>query len=81
MFIFITLRFNWRIAAAATVGIISAGLFLLGVFSIFKLEIDVTYIAAMLTVIGYAANEVVVFDRVRENSGFCGCFPWPYSLV
>ena len=70
MFIFITLRFNWRIAAAATVGIISVGLFLLSVFSIFKLEIDVTFIAAMLTVIGYAANEVVVvFDRVRENSG------------
>ncbi len=70
MFIFITLRFNWRIATAATIGIVSVGLFLLSVFSIFKLEIDVTYIAAMLTVIGYAANEVVVvFDRVRENSG------------
>ena len=69
MFIFITLRFNWRIATAATIGIISVGLFVLSVFSLFKLEIDVTFIAAMLTIIGYAANEVVVvFDRVRENS-------------
>ena len=69
MFIFITLRFNWRIAFAATIGIISVGLFVLSVFSLFKLEIDVTFIAAMLTIIGYAANEVVVvFDRVRENS-------------
>jgi SecD/SecF fusion protein len=69
MFIFITLRFNWRIATAATIGIISVGLFVLSVFSLFQLEIDVTFIAAMLTIIGYAANEVVVvFDRVRENS-------------
>jgi SecD/SecF fusion protein len=69
MFIFITLRFNWRIATAAIIGIISVGLFVLSVFSLFKLEIDVTFIAAMLTIIGYAANEVVVvFDRVRENS-------------
>jgi preprotein translocase subunit SecF len=68
MFIFIALRFDWRIAVAATIGIISVGLFLLSVFSLFKLGIDVTFIAAMLTVIGYAANEVVVvFDRVREN--------------
>ena len=69
MFVFITLRFNWRIATAATIGIISVGLFVLSVFSLFKLEIDVTFIAAMLTIIGYAANEVVVvFDRIRENS-------------
>lgn len=69
MFAFITIRFNWRIATAATIGIISVGLFVLSVFSLFKLEIDVTFIAAMLTIIGYAANEVVVvFDRVRENS-------------
>ena len=69
MFIFIAFRFNWRIATAATIGIVSVGLFVLGVFSLFKLEIDVTFIAAMLTIIGYAANEVVVvFDRVRENT-------------
>ena len=69
MFIFIAFRFNWRIATAATIGIVSVALFVLGVFSLFKLEIDVTFIAAMLTIIGYAANEVVVvFDRVRENT-------------
>lgn len=69
MFIFVAFRFNWRIAAVATTGIVSVGLFVLGVFSLFKLEIDVTFIAAMLTIIGYAANEVVVvFDRVRENT-------------
>ncbi len=69
MFIFIALRFNWRMATAATIGIIFVGLFVLCVFSVFKLEIDVTFIAAMLTIIGYAANEVVVvFDRIRENT-------------
>jgi len=68
MFIFITLRFNVRMGVAATIGIISVGLFVLSIFSIFKLEIDVTFIAAMLTVMGYGANEVVVvFDRMREN--------------
>lgn len=37
-------------------------------FSIFKYEIDVTFIAAILTVIGYSVNDtIVVFDRIREN--------------
>ena len=41
----------------------------LGVFSYFQLEIDASFLAAILTVVGYSMNEsVVIFDRVRENA-------------
>ncbi len=68
IFLFVTWRFEWRFALAATVGVLNSAFFVLCMFSIFKYEIDVTFIAAILTVIGYSVNDtIVVFDRIREN--------------
>ena len=68
IFIFVTFRFSWQFAIAATISILNSAFFVLGMFSIFKYEIDVTFIAAILTVIGYSVNDtIVVFDRIREN--------------
>ncbi len=68
IFVFVTWRFEWRFAIAATIGILNSGFFVLSMFAIFKYEIDVTFIAAILTVIGYSVNDtIVVFDRIREN--------------
>jgi preprotein translocase SecF subunit len=67
-FFFILLRFDHRVAIAAILSVVNAVLFVISIFAIFSLEIDVTFIAAMLTVIGYALNEsIIVFDRVRQN--------------
>lgn len=68
IFIFVALRFEWRFAIAATIGVLNSAFFVLSMFAIFKYEIDVTFIAAILTVIGYSVNDtIVVFDRIREN--------------
>lgn len=75
--LYILLRFRkWTFSVGAVVGLMHDALFILGVYSIFysimpfSLEIDQSFIAAILTVIGYSINDtVVVFDRVRENAG------------
>lgn len=68
VFVFLVWRFDWRVAVAALVGVVNSVFFVLTVFAIGGLEIDVTFIAAILTIIGFAVNEaVVVFDRIREN--------------
>ena len=66
---YITFRFEYKIAISAIVSILHDLIMLLGVFSFFHLEIDATFLAAILTVVGYSMNEaVVIFDRVRENT-------------
>ena len=75
--LYILIRFrNWTFSVGAVAGLIHDSLFILGVYSIFysimpfSLEIDQSFIAAILTVIGYSINDtVVVFDRIRENIG------------
>jgi len=70
IFLFILLRFGWRFAAAAAFNVLNSAFFVVSIFAIFDLEIDVTFIAAILTVIGYSVNDtIVVFDRIRENMG------------
>jgi len=67
-FLFTLWRFDIRVALAALLAVVNAVLFVIAIFAIFGLEIDVTFIAATLTVIGYALNEtIIVFDRVRRN--------------
>lgn len=67
-YIFILWRFDWRIATAAILAVANSVLFVISMFAIFWLEIDVTFIAALPTVIGYSLNEtVIVFDRIRQN--------------
>lgn len=65
---YISFRFEYKIAISALVSILHDLIMVLGVFSFFHLEIDASFLAAILTVVGYSMNEaVVIFDRVREN--------------
>lgn len=66
--LFIGLRFSWAMALTTFVTLIHDMLIVSAIFAIFKFEIDVTYVAAMLTVMGYSLNDkIVIFSRVREN--------------
>jgi preprotein translocase SecF subunit len=67
-FLFILFRFGWRYAVSSLATVFTSVLFVMACFALFYQEIDITFIAALLTVIGYSLNEaVVVFDRIREN--------------
>src|SRR5215470_8309054 len=66
--IYIAFRFEWIYGAAAVFAVFHDTLVTLGLFSIFNREINLTVIAALLTLVGYSVNDtIVVFDRVREN--------------
>ena len=66
---YISYRFEWRVAVSTLTAIFHDLIMVLGVFSFFQLEIDASFLAAILTVVGYSMNEsVVVFDRIRENT-------------
>lgn len=71
MLIYITIRFEFYFGVAAIVAIIHNVLIVLGLFSIFQWEVNSSFIAAILTVIGYSINDtIVIFDRIRENLSF-----------
>jgi len=66
--IYIAFRFEWVYGAAAVFAVFHDTLVTLGIFSLFNKEINLTVIAALLTLVGYSVNDtIVVFDRVREN--------------
>jgi|SRR5438552_2084130 len=66
--IYIAFRFEWIYGAAAVFAVFHDTLVTLGLFSVFNREINLTVIAALLTLVGYSVNDtIVVFDRVREN--------------
>jgi preprotein translocase subunit SecF len=66
--IYIAFRFEWIYGAAAVFAVFHDTLVTLGLFSIFNRPINLTVIAALLTLVGYSVNDtIVVFDRVREN--------------
>jgi preprotein translocase subunit SecF len=66
--IYIAFRFEWVYGAAAVFAVFHDTLVTLGLFSLFNYEINLTVIAALLTLVGYSVNDtIVVFDRVREN--------------
>jgi preprotein translocase subunit SecF len=68
MVIYITWRFEFRQGIAAIVALLHDAFVVVGVFSIFQLEVDSTFVAAVLTIIGYSINDtIVIFDRIREN--------------
>jgi len=68
MLVYISLRFEWTFGVAAIVSEIHDILFVLGLFSLFQWEINTSFIAAILTVVGYSINDtIVIFDRIREN--------------
>ncbi|MDN3696484.1 MULTISPECIES: protein translocase subunit SecF [Vibrio] len=66
--IYVSMRFEWRLAAGAVLALTHDVIITLGVFSIMQIEVDLTIVAALLTVVGYSLNDtIVVFDRIREN--------------
>lgn len=68
MLVYISLRFEWTFGISAVIGVSHDVLVVLGLFSIFQWEIDSTFIAAILTVVGYSINDtIVIFDRIRER--------------
>ncbi|MEZ9200343.1 protein translocase subunit SecF [Shewanella sp. 10N.286.54.B9] len=66
--IYVSFRFEWRLALGSVAALAHDVIITLGVFSIFQLEFDLTVLAGLLTVVGYSLNDtIVVFDRIREN--------------
>ncbi|THE15334.1 protein translocase subunit SecDF [Bacillus timonensis] len=65
--IYVAFRFEWLMGLAAIVALFHDALFMIVIFSVTRLEVDVTFIAAILTIIGYSINDTIVtFDRIRE---------------
>ncbi len=70
MIAYISFRFEWRFALAGNIALFHDILVTLSIFSILQLEINASFIAAILTIFGYSINDtIVVFDRIRENLG------------
>ncbi|WP_394233073.1 protein translocase subunit SecDF [Niallia oryzisoli] len=68
LIIFVSFRFELPMAVAAVIALLFAAFFIIPFFSITRLEVNLTFIAALLTVVGYAINDTIVtFDRMREN--------------
>jgi preprotein translocase subunit SecF len=68
MLFYIWIRFEWQFSLGAIIALFHDVIVTLGIFSLFGLEINLSIIAAVLTIVGYSMNDtVVIFDRVREN--------------
>ena len=68
MLIYIWIRFEWQFSIGAIIALFHDVILTLGIFSLFNLEINLSIVAAVLTIVGYSMNDsVVIFDRVREN--------------
>jgi preprotein translocase subunit SecF len=69
--IYVSIRFEWRFAIAGIVALLHDAFIVVSLFSIFRLEVNLTFVAAILTIIGYSINDtIVIFDRIRENQRF-----------
>ena len=68
MLIYIWIRFEWQFSLGAILALFHDVIVTLGLFSLLSLEINLSIVAAVLTIVGYSMNDtVVIFDRVREN--------------
>jgi len=66
--IYVAFRFEWKLAVGSIIGTIHDAVLVLGAFSIFQWNFDLTALAAVMAILGYSLNDkVVIFDRVREN--------------
>lgn len=69
--LYVSIRFEWRMAVPAVVALIHDAFFIITIFSLLRIEVDITFIAAVLTIVGYSINDTIVtFDRIRENLRF-----------
>jgi preprotein translocase subunit SecF len=68
MLFYIWIRFEWQFSLGAILALFHDVIITLGLFSLFGLEINLSIVAAILTIVGYSMNDtVVIYDRVREN--------------
>jgi len=71
MLVYIAFRFEWMYGVAAVIAVFHDTIITIGLFSLFNKQIDLTVIAALLTLVGYSMNDTIVtFDRIRENLRF-----------
>lgn len=69
--VYVSIRFEWRFAVGAIISLLHDAFIVVSVFSIFRLEVNLPFVAAVLTIIGYSINDtIVIFDRIRENMRF-----------
>ena len=70
MLFYIWVRFEWQFSVGSIIALFHDVIITLGIFSILSLEINLSIIAAVLTIVGYSMNDtVVIYDRIRENLG------------
>ena len=68
MLFYIWIRFEWQFSLGAIIAVIHDVIITLGIFSILSFEVNLSIVAAVLTIVGYSMNDtVVIFDRIREN--------------
>jgi len=68
MLIYIWIRFEWQFSLAAIIALIHDVIITVGIFSLLSFEVNLSIVAAVLTIVGYSMNDtVVIFDRIREN--------------
>jgi SecD/SecF fusion protein len=69
--IYVAIRFEWRFAVAAVISLLHDAFIVITLFSLLRLEVNLPFIVAILTIVGYSINDtVVIFDRIRENLRF-----------
>ena len=70
MLFYIWIRFEWQFSIGSIIALFHDIIITLGIFSLLSLEINLSIIAAVLTIVGYSMNDtVVIYDRIRENLG------------
>ena len=68
MLFYIWIRFEWQFSLGSIVALVHDVILTLGVFSALSIEVNLSIVAAVLTIVGYSMNDtVVIFDRIREN--------------
>lgn len=69
--VYVSIRFEWRFAVGGIVALLHDAFIVISLFSIFRWEVNLPFVAAILTIIGYSINDtIVIFDRIRENMRF-----------
>ncbi len=80
--IFISIRFEWRMAVAAMAAMVNDVIAAIGVYSVFQFTVTPATVIAFLTILGYSLYDtIVVFDRVEENEGRFAAVRMPYEDV
>lgn len=73
MLVYVTFRFEFYFGLAAVIALIHDIIVVIGVYSVFSIQVNSPFIAAILTILGYSINDtIVVFDRIRDNENLIG---------